>query len=150
TAQQGQRIATARQLLVQAEATRRTDPRTALLLGLAADRLNPDGETRSSLLNTLTAGPYIDMLTGHKAAIRSVAFAPDGDTLASSGADNTVILWDLPGRAHPRQLGQPLTGHTNSVNSVAFAPDGHTLATSGDDGTVILWDTTDLAQPHRL
>src|SRR5262249_2689877 len=110
TAQQGQRIATARQLLVQAEATRRTDPRTALLLALAADRLNPAGETRPSLPNTLTAGPYLDTLTGHKAAIRSVAFAPDGDILASSGADNTVILWDLTGRAHPRQLGQPLTG----------------------------------------
>jgi WD40 repeat protein len=150
TAQQGQRIATARQLLVQAEATRRTDLYTALLLGLAADRLNPDGETRSSLLNTLTAGPYVGTLTGHKAAIKSVAFAPDGDTLASSSADNTVILWDLTDRAHPRQLGQPLTGHTNSVNSVVFAPDRHTLAASGDDGTVILWDTTDLAQPHRL
>jgi WD40 repeat protein len=27
--------------------------------------------------------------------IRSVAFAPDGQTLASGGADATVRLWDL-------------------------------------------------------
>ncbi|MGH3693571.1 MAG: hypothetical protein ACRDRX_06170 [Pseudonocardiaceae bacterium] len=42
-----------------AEAARSTDLRTALLLGLTAHRLHPTVETHSSLINTLTAGPYL-------------------------------------------------------------------------------------------
>ena len=86
----------------------------------------------------------------------SVAFAPDGTTLATAGADGTVILWDLTDPAQPRRLGPPLTGHTGTVYSVAFAPDGTTLAT-GDtyatDGTVILWDlmlTATLCEEDRV
>jgi WD40 repeat protein len=80
-------------------------------------------------------------LTGHTRLVDSVAFAPDGRTLATASADTTVILWDLTDRARPTRLGQPLIGDTGPVNSVAFAPDGRTLA-AGDDRTAILWDLT--------
>ncbi|MGH3995395.1 MAG: hypothetical protein ACRDSN_23380, partial [Pseudonocardiaceae bacterium] len=45
-----QRVAIARQLVAQAEVARDTDPRTALQLGLAAQRIHPDQETQSSLV----------------------------------------------------------------------------------------------------
>ena len=37
-------------------------------------------------------------LQGHSAWVRSVAFAPDGHTLATGADDSTVMLWDL---THP-------------------------------------------------
>ena len=80
--------------------------------------------------------------------VDSVAFSPDGHTLAG-GSGGTVGLWDVADPVHPRPLGQPLTGGTAGINSVAFSPDGHTLA-GGSGGTVRLWDVADPAHPRPL
>jgi WD40 repeat protein len=78
--------------------------------------------------------------------VQSVAFSPDGRTLASAGPDRRVHLWDVDRRRH---LGS-LTGHTEDVHSVTFSPDGRTLASGGLDQAVILWDVSDQRQVATL
>jgi WD40 repeat protein len=74
--------------------------------------------------------------TGHTNDINSVAFSPDGKTLASGSGDETIKLWDVESGNELRTL----RGHKLSVSSVAFTSDGKTLASGSDDKTIKIWD----------
>ena len=116
----------------------------ALADTLAAQRLRSDpSASRSAFYTATTALNTTRVIIPTPSSVGSVAFSPDGHTLAVGGAD--LRLWDLSDPAHPVPLGRLLNGQTNGVGSVAFSPDGHTLATGGSD--LRLWDLTDAAHP---
>jgi WD40 repeat protein len=85
-------------------------------------------------------------LEGHTGPVSQIAFAPDGRTLASAGADGKVRLWNVA----ERRLMTTLEGHTAPVHSLAFSPGGQLLASSGNDATIRLWDVAAGRQVKRL
>ena len=88
--------------------------------------------------------PELVVQTGHANYVTSVAFSPDGKTLASGSWDKTIVLWDV---ATGTQL-RSLAGHTNHISSVVFSPDGKTLASGGDG--IKLWDVATGTQLRSL
>lgn len=75
--------------------------------------------------------------------IHSVAFSPDGKTLAGGScvkAPRNLTLWQLGDP--PKAIHVP---NANGTWSVAFSPDGKMLATgNAEEGTVSLWDVKTL------
>ena len=76
----------------------------------------------------------------------SVAFSPDGQTLATGSLSPSIPLW----RISDGSLLLTLTGHSQEVNSVAFSPDGQLIASGSTDKTVRLWRVSDGSPLHSL
>ncbi|MFD0580728.1 Hsp70 family protein [Dactylosporangium darangshiense] len=88
-------------------------------------------------------------LTDHQNGVTSVAFSPDGKTMASAGLDKTVMVWNMANPAAPTRMAT-LTDHQDSVTSVAFSPDGKTMASASLDKTVMVWNMANPAAPTRI
>jgi WD40 repeat protein len=71
----------------------------------------------------------------HEARIHTVAFSPDGKSMAAAGDGGEVILWET---ATGKRLAL-LRGHDSSVTRIAFGEQGKVLAASSKD-LLILWD----------
>jgi WD40 repeat protein len=82
--------------------------------------------------------PELRINERHGCAVHSVAFSPDGKTLASAHNDSTIQLWDVK----TGRLIRSFTGHTGHVPVIVFSPDGKTLAGGSPDQTVKLWDVS--------
>ncbi|MEU3216362.1 hypothetical protein [Streptomyces sp. NPDC006971] len=85
---------------------------------------------------------------GVGAALTSVAFTPDGRTLATAGYDQTVTLYDVTSPARPRRTAAvPTPGF---VTDIAIGRDGRLLAAGDRLGNVRVWDIRDRTRPRKV
>jgi len=85
---------------------------------------------------------FVHSFKGHTAYVDTVAFSPDGNTVASGSYDGTVKLWNLK----IMQSAATLRGHQGPVSALLFSPDGSTFYSAGGDATVKLWPTASFAE----
>ena len=68
---------------------------------------------------------------GHTDAVYSVAYSPDGKTVASGSLDSDIMLWDISQARQSGDAQKPIvakyTGHKDFVLSVAYSVDGGML-----------------------
>jgi serine/threonine-protein kinase len=78
------------------------------------------------------------ILHGHKQAVSSLAWSPDGSQLASGSLDHSVRLWK------PGQVGASLIiqQHTLGVQSIAWEPAGAQIASAGRDDNIQICSAT--------
>jgi beta propeller repeat protein len=106
------------------------------IYGARLPSMNSEQTERVVPAPTLTPTPapptFVEGKLLNAVKVRSVAWSPDGRTLASGGHE--IILWDAESGERIRTL----EDHAGQVSSVAFSPDGRTLASGGNE--VILWE----------
>ncbi|MFO0929923.1 MAG: hypothetical protein U0736_23360 [Gemmataceae bacterium] len=97
--------------------------------GGGSGRRGPTGDADGGESGTIQLGDLVslsltDELRGHAGAVAGLAFSPDGRTVLSGSADQTLKTWAYP----PRRDQLTLRGHIGTVGSVALAADGGVLA----------------------
>jgi len=103
---------------------------------------SPDGRLvitadHEGLLNAIDANDWrlLDTFDAEVGDCRWVEVAPDGNTIALCGQDETVRLFSL----NPRRAIGVLTGGSAGYNSLAFSPDGKRLA-AGTSEILRVWE----------
>jgi WD40 repeat protein/serine/threonine protein kinase len=79
----------------------------------------------------------VRVIAAHEGRAMSVAFSPDGQTLASVGQDGAINFWD----AKTFQPIDTLRAHLGGVHCLTFRPDGKRFASAGADAAIRVWDT---------
>ncbi|MFJ5259984.1 caspase family protein [Streptomyces sp. NPDC088387] len=122
------------------------DPVTTVVFDRDGGRLATAGYLTPEvpLWDTATGRRTATLNPGDDTGVYSLAFSPDGKTLAMGCGDNGIRLLDPV----TRRVTATLTGHNGEtggggVLAVAFSPDGKTLASGGADYTVRLWNVAD-------
>ena len=107
------------------------------MIDLAA---SPDGEMIAAAVGELARvrplrGGKATVFAGHRDALTSVTFSPDGHRLLTTSFDHEAVLW----RVSTGKRLTTLVGHVAVVRGAAFSADGRWVPTAGPT-RVGLWE----------
>lgn len=111
----------------------RFDPSGKYLFGTAEDRAIIRWEVES--------GTKLVYPQHHDSWVRGIAFSKDGQTVVTSGYDDTLIWW--PATAEKPEPIRKVAAHEGWIRTLAVSPDGTLLASAGNDRTIKLWKVAD-------
>jgi WD40 repeat protein len=113
---------------------------------------SPDGELlavsgyREILLHKSDGSGIVGRLVGRSQRIESLAFSPDGKTLAAVGGDSCKFgelqLWDIT----ERKLKKSVELGFDVLYGVSYSPDGTMVAFGGAEKSVYVYKTVDASQ----
>ena len=107
------------------------------LLACGSSESKP-GEKNSITVWDIKNGDEPFTLSGNQKSVISLAFSPDGRSIAGAGEDGSIAVWDV----EKRELRRNLAGHPDAVRSLAFDRKSAALFSAGSDGTIRLWNIT--------
>jgi WD40 repeat protein len=136
------RLAVSRRLVNQAQLSLVDDPKTALMMGAAAQSINPDTATLRQLTGVLTTTNY----AGSIDELSSAAYVSAG-VAAGLGTDGRVSLWNVSDPRTPVRLA--VLGD-KALGTLRVSPDGKTVAFISVENRAVLWDVSDRAKPVRI
>jgi eukaryotic-like serine/threonine-protein kinase len=139
--------------VTQTAAARLKDGDVPAALGIILEVLSQQGAQRSYTPEALSvfqearaADSQVSVIARHGDRVRSVAFSPRGDRIATASDDTTARIWD----AETGQEIVRLAGHSAPVTSAAFSPDGRHVVTGSLDQSARVWETATGRELLRL
>jgi WD40 repeat protein len=118
-------------------------PGNRLALSRDGNRAAVVGADRYARVYSLAGESLLGELP-HDGLVRSAAFGPSSDLLATGSADKLARVWALA----KLRLAYLLRGHQGQVVDVAVSPQGQFVATASLDGTGAIWNIATV--PARL
>ena len=107
------------------------------------------GEPDTAVVTLMSVGPAgLRQLSSFEGGV-TVAVAPDGRLVATSGYGGEAALWNVARPRHPALLAILRPGSSNALWGEAFSPDSKLLA-AAYGGTTALWDVARPARPRLL
>ena len=114
---------------------------------------SPDGRILAAAVNNIVylweraSGRLLHRLTGMNESVHTLAFRPDGEELASGGADAAIRQWRVRDGKLKHEIGQRPPGMP--VTSLAFSPDGRYEAQGTANGRLRVWNAQEGTFVHE-